>query len=116
MAPPRPQHGAAVSGVPQGQLSFVWLEITGQCQLACAHCYAESGPTGTHGQMSEADWLRVIDQVAGLGAEAVQFIGGEPTRHPGLVRLARHALGLDLKVEVFSNLVAVKPEHWELFT
>lgn len=30
-------------------LRFLWLEITGRCQLACAHCYADSGPTGTHG-------------------------------------------------------------------
>jgi MoaA/NifB/PqqE/SkfB family radical SAM enzyme len=26
------------------ELSFVWLEITGKCQLECAHCYADSGP------------------------------------------------------------------------
>jgi len=23
---------------------FVWLELTGRCQLECAHCYAESSP------------------------------------------------------------------------
>ncbi|MBA2309466.1 MAG: hypothetical protein H0W01_09270 [Pseudonocardiales bacterium] len=32
------------------QLRFLWLEITGKCQLACEHCYADSsGPTRTHG-------------------------------------------------------------------
>ena len=25
-------------------LSFLWLEITGNCNLSCSHCYAESGP------------------------------------------------------------------------
>ena len=49
-----------------GRLRFMWLEITGKCQLACGHCYAESGPDGTHGQMTTADWRRVIDQ-AGPG-------------------------------------------------
>jgi MoaA/NifB/PqqE/SkfB family radical SAM enzyme len=50
-------------------LTFVWLEITGKCQLQCSHCYADSGPSGTHGRMSTPDWLRVIDQAAGLGVK-----------------------------------------------
>jgi len=24
-------------------LSFLWLEITGKCNLTCSHCYADSG-------------------------------------------------------------------------
>lgn len=28
-------------------VSFLWLEITGKCQLACEHCYVDSGPTGS---------------------------------------------------------------------
>jgi MoaA/NifB/PqqE/SkfB family radical SAM enzyme len=74
-------------------LRFAWLEITGKCQLSCAHCYAESGPTGTHGAMSGADWHRVIDQAADLGVRMVQFIGGEPTLHPDLPELVDHACG-----------------------
>ena len=27
-------------------VSFVWLEITGRCQLECVHCYADFGPRG----------------------------------------------------------------------
>ena len=27
-------------------VTFLELEVTGQCQLACTHCYAESGPAG----------------------------------------------------------------------
>ncbi|MGH7883662.1 MAG: radical SAM protein, partial [Candidatus Dormibacteraceae bacterium] len=96
-------------------LSFLWLEITGKCQLECVHCYAESGPHGSHGRMESEDWMRVIDQAAELGAAAVQFIGGEPTLHPALPLLVRHALDRQLRVEIFSNLVRVKPELWELF-
>ncbi|MCU1287698.1 MAG: hypothetical protein JWO13_4048, partial [Acidobacteriales bacterium] len=25
------------------RLRFLWLEITGRCQLRCRHCYSESG-------------------------------------------------------------------------
>ncbi|WP_134046516.1 radical SAM/SPASM domain-containing protein [Amycolatopsis arida] len=92
------------------------MEITGRCQLECRHCYAESGPGGTHGAMTTTDWVRVLDQAAELGVEMVQFIGGEPTLHPDLPRLVRHALGRGLAVEVFSNLVHVTEPLWEVFS
>ncbi|WP_246018655.1 radical SAM protein [Saccharothrix australiensis] len=81
----------------------MWLEITGKCQLRCTHCYAESGPQGTNGLMVKADWENVIDQVAGLGAAMVQFIGGEPTLHRDLPALVRHARSRGLQVEVFTQ-------------
>lgn len=97
-------------------LKFVWLEITGKCQLECVHCYAESGPKGSHGAMTTADWFQVIDECSGLGVQMVQFIGGEPTLHPDLPRLVEHALAFGLEVEVFSNLVHVSARMWDTFT
>ncbi|MGH3800471.1 MAG: radical SAM protein [Pseudonocardiaceae bacterium] len=96
-------------------LRFVWLEITGRCQLTCTHCYAESGPKGSDGAMLPADWCRVIDEVAQLGGRMVQFIGGEPTLYQGLPDLVCRALDQGLEVEVFSNLVHVSSELWEAF-
>lgn len=46
-------------------LSFVWLELTGKCQLQCRHCYSDSGPRETHGTMTRTDWMRIIDEAAG---------------------------------------------------
>jgi MoaA/NifB/PqqE/SkfB family radical SAM enzyme len=66
--------------------NLIWLEITGRCQRECVHCYAASGPGSSHGIMTEWDWCRVIDQAAALGVRMVQFIGGEPTLHPGCRR------------------------------
>lgn len=97
-------------------LTFVWLEITGKCQLECIHCYAESGPSGTHGVMERTDWLGVIDQCADLGVQMVQFIGGEPTLHPDLPVLVEYALEQGLEVEVFSNLVHVSARMWDTFS
>ena len=57
-------------------VTFLALELTGRCNLACGHCFAESGPSGTHGVMTTRDWERVIGEAAGLGVRAVQFIGG----------------------------------------
>jgi MoaA/NifB/PqqE/SkfB family radical SAM enzyme len=97
-------------------LSFLWLEITGRCQLSCTHCYAESGPQGTDGTMADGDWFRVIDQAAELSLRMVQFIGGEPTLHPSFVALVRHALSRSLAVEVFSNLTHVSPAMWDVIS
>lgn len=97
-------------------LRFVWLEITGRCQLRRAHCYAESGPDGGEGVMGPADWRRVIDEVVELGGRMVQFIGGEPTLYRWLPDLVRYALDHGLEVEVFSNLVHVPERLWQVFT
>jgi MoaA/NifB/PqqE/SkfB family radical SAM enzyme len=93
-------------------VTFLALELTGRCQLRCAHCFAESGPAGTDGSMTTRDWERVIDDAAGMGVRAVQFIGGEPTLHPDLCVLVGHAVAAGLRVEVFSNLVHVTPRQW----
>ncbi|MGH3278248.1 MAG: radical SAM protein, partial [Trebonia sp.] len=101
--------------VTDGPLRSLWAEVTGMCQLSCTHCYAGSGPDGTHGTMTADQWETVLTDAAALGTRTVCFIGGEPTLHPGLPRLVRHALDLGMEAEVFSNLVHVTPELWELF-
>ncbi len=99
-----------------GQISFLWLEISGLCQLECRHCYASSSPAGTHGAMTRVDWLRVLDEAVAMRVGMVQFIGGEPTLHPDLPVLVDRALASGLEVEVFTNLVHVTNELWELFS
>lgn len=82
------QHGATGEHSPkQPGLDFLWIELTGKCNLACGHCYAgsqnpvlfptppndaEDRPTLTFEQ-----WDEVLGQAAELGCHAVQFIGGE---------------------------------------
>ncbi|MEU5302206.1 radical SAM protein [Streptomyces noursei] len=92
------------------------LEITGQCQNTCkSHCYAQSGPMNSHGTMTRDDWFALLDQAAGLGVTMVQYIGGEPTLHPYLPQLIGRALSLGMRVEVFSNLVHIRPSMWQAF-
>jgi MoaA/NifB/PqqE/SkfB family radical SAM enzyme len=108
-------HGnPAPAPVTDGPLSSLWAEITGKCQLSCIHCYAGSGPDGTHGTMTAEAWETVLTDAAALGTQAVCFIGGEPTLSPLLPRLVRHALSLGMQAEIFSNLVHLTPDTWEL--
>ncbi|MEV6985322.1 radical SAM protein [Sphaerisporangium sp. NPDC051017] len=101
-------HSSALSG---WRLEF---ELTGSCQLECVHCYAESGPNGDHGTMTAQDWKTAISEAALLGVSHVQFIGGEPTMHPQFGELLRHAIDCGLPVEVFSNLVHVRADWWDM--
>ncbi|HEY3688212.1 MAG TPA: radical SAM/SPASM domain-containing protein [Streptosporangiaceae bacterium] len=94
---------------------LLWLDLTRKCQLKCVHCYNESGPEGTHGTMGLQDWISVLNQAASYGIRRVQAIGGEPTLHPEAAELVDHALGLGLEVEIFSNLVHVSEQWWDLF-
>jgi MoaA/NifB/PqqE/SkfB family radical SAM enzyme len=102
---------------PAAELRFLSLEITGRCQLTCpSHCYAQAGPAQGHGTMTGDDWHRIIDEAAVLGTKTVQIIGGEPTLHPAFEDLVRHALGVGLRVRVYSNLYRVRAEHWMLYS
>jgi MoaA/NifB/PqqE/SkfB family radical SAM enzyme len=101
---------------PAVQVSRIWAELTGKCQLECTHCYAESGPSGSHGNMTARDWMNVTDDARALGASMVQFIGGEPTMHPQFSQILGHAIGTGIAVEVYTNLVHVTEEVWELLT
>ncbi len=66
--------------------------------------------------MTAEDWQRLMDQAAAIGVETVQFIGGEVTLDPDMPRLARHALSIGLSVDIYTNLVHVTPDMWDLFT
>ncbi|SDP94024.1 radical SAM protein [Lentzea jiangxiensis] len=58
----------------------------------------------------------MIDQLTDLGTRMVQFIGGKPTLHRGLPVLIGHALDRGVEVEVFTNLMHVSPNLWEVLS
>ncbi len=95
---------------------FLWLYLTDKCQEECTHCATNSSPSGTHGSMTPADWLRILDEAAAVGVRQVQFVGGEPTLHPALPELITRALEHAMAVEVFSNMVKISPTLWEVFS
>src|SRR6478752_3354581 len=58
-----------------GALSFLWLELTGRCNLQCVHCYTESDPWSGHRDLLSAeDYEDVMSQAHALGCRQVQLI------------------------------------------
>ena len=78
------------------------LQLTNRCNLRCTHCYASSGLPYDH-ELSTAEWLRVLEQLATYGVAAVTLTGGEPTITKGFGRLLTAAATLFTTVEVFTN-------------
>jgi radical SAM protein with 4Fe4S-binding SPASM domain len=83
---------------------FMRIHLTKLCNLACAHCYADSSPQAvTRGQMSIDRWMKVIDDFADAGGQLVLFTGGEALAYPGCEKLLQHAHQRGLEVTLFSN-------------
>ena len=97
------------------EVAFLWLEITGVCNLKCVHCYAESGPAGQRDSVGTRRWVALLQEAAALGVRAVQFIGGEPLVHPDIAALLEEARALGLESEIFSNLTYVRESLWCTF-
>jgi radical SAM protein with 4Fe4S-binding SPASM domain len=96
--------GAQPTLHPSGTLDFLWIELTGICNLRCLHCYARAGEAPLADEIGTDRWLEILEEAADLGCRNVQFTGGEPGIHPdllGLIRRARRA-GFEF-IEVFTN-------------
>src|SRR5829696_4701174 len=83
-------------------------EITHRCNARCLHCYSDSGPdAGCQEELSTAEALQVIDQLADAGLLVLAFSGGEPMMRPDWRELVRHAVRRGLSVNIGTNGSAV---------
>ena len=76
-------------------------EVTHRCPLHCPYC---SNPTSLASQQKElttAEWKRVLNEAAGMGALHVGFSGGEPLQRADLGELVAAARAAGL----YSNLI-----------
>ena len=77
------------------------FHINRHCNARCRFCFATF--RDVPGLLSLGDALRTIDLLRAAGAEKINFAGGEPTLHPQLGALLRHAHGLGLVTSVVTN-------------
>mgnify|MGYP002371724998 CR=1 FL=1 len=84
-------------------LYLAW-EVTLQCNARCLHCYSDSGPgVRDPGELSTAEALRIIDELADAGLLILAFSGGEPLLRPDIDQLIGHAVGRGLVVQIATN-------------
>lgn len=79
-------------------LYCVW-EITLQCDLGCKHCGSRAGPKRPD-ELTTAECLGVVDQLAELKVRELTLIGGEAYLREDWDQIARHASNKGLSVGI----------------
>jgi radical SAM protein with 4Fe4S-binding SPASM domain len=86
----------------------VW-NCTRRCNLACRHCYSDS-TSRRYEEMSTAEALAFLDDIAAFGSPALLLSGGEPFMRPDLLELMGEARSRGLAVTISSNGTLVTAE------
>ena len=80
----------------------VLWEITWRCDLRCPHCLVTGGPPGQD-ELSPAEALAVVPQLAELGARVVTLTGGEPLLRGDWPRLTRAVVEAGMVARLSTN-------------
>lgn len=100
------------------KLRYVWLELTGSCNCRCLHCYGAFGAPdkkSIQNELTVDEWKDLIQRLASLGGNALQFIGGEPLIHPHFSELLSyaHQAGFE-RIDIFTNAYLLTEETADL--
>lgn len=114
------RHGRDSSRLPPHMLQFssdyrplvVW-NITNRCNLRCRHCYLSAEDRDYGNELTHAEALAFIEDIAQMKCPVLLFSGGEPLLRPDLSELAAHASSLDLRPVLSSNGTLITPETAE---
>ena len=89
----------------------VFWNLTDRCNLSCAHCYNRSAPGHTiEGELTTAEALGLIDDLAEMGVPLILFTGGEPLMREDIWELAQHAGKKGIKMALSTNGTLITTE------
>jgi len=89
----------------------VLAELTHRCPLQCPYC---SNPFALErDELTTQEWMRLIDEIAGLGVLHIHFSGGEPMARKDLSALIAHASRLGLYTNLITSGVLLTPERMD---
>jgi len=95
---------ALKAGVPLG----VHLDVTYRCNERCVHCYLDHDD---YGEMSTAEILDLLDQLAEAGTFFLTFSGGEVFMRMDFFRLLEYARSLLFWVRVKTNAFMIREKE-----
>ena len=101
--------------------SHVVLELTHRCNLRCRICplwgahLDETNPTREaierDRELTVAEWIRVLDEIAAVGVENLVFTGGEIFLRPDVFEILEAAVQKGFHVEVSTNGTRIGAEE-----
>src|SRR5688572_3944498 len=80
----------ALKAVMEPHPRYVVWELTLRCDLSCRHCGSRAGKPRT-AELTVAEALGVLDQLAAMGTHEITFIGGEAYLYKGWLDVVRAA-------------------------
>jgi putative heme d1 biosynthesis radical SAM protein NirJ2 len=94
---------ADMSTVGELRPSLVSWNITRQCNLTCAHCYRDAGERPDPQELTTAEGVKIIGEIAEVGFRVLILSGGEPLMRADLYDLIAAAGGRGLRPVLGSN-------------
>ena len=70
---------------------LVNFAVTRRCNLRCKHCYAESTDSAHPEELTTSEAMRLVTDIADVGARFIFFDGGEPLLRDDIYQLVDHA-------------------------
>ena len=92
------------------ELSRVVWEITSKCNMNCIHCGSDCSCEIKGEELTTAECLSVIDDLADVGCKLIFLSGGEPLLREDLGVLISSILLHGMKVAIISNAYMVNEE------
>jgi radical SAM protein with 4Fe4S-binding SPASM domain len=92
---------------------MAYWEVTRACELACRHCRAEAAPNRHPGELTTAEGMKLLDDLAGFGDPLphLVFTGGDPLKRPDLWELISAATARGFKSAITpSGTYALNPD------
>lgn len=93
------------------QKHLLWsagLELTYRCNGRCRHCYLDVNEEQTPSrELSENEWLKVVDQLARMGCMKILVTGGEPTMHNAFLPVCERIVERGMLCDVYTNGMAI---------
>ena len=90
-------------------LFAVW-NFTNRCNLACRHCYQDSGRAALADELSLDEKLTVVDQMDAAHMPMLAISGGEPTVSGDLIPVVRRAAACGMHATLATNGTTMTPE------
>jgi len=83
-------------------------ELTRACAYACAHCRADAQPQRDRGELTTAEALGLVDDLAGFGNRPILVLtGGDPLMRRDVFEIAAHADRRGLRVALTPTATAL---------
>jgi AdoMet-dependent heme synthase len=86
----------------------VHFDLTYRCNERCVHCYLDHGD---HGEMTTAECLGVLDEIARAGTLFLTFSGGEIFLRPDLFEILVAARRLHFDISMKTNALLITRER-----